>query len=138
MAKPATKTIEAQGMRQLRRKMSMLDQDFEDLKQIHEDVAKIVADRASQLAPYRNGELQRTIRAAGTKTGGRVRAGFARVPYAGPIHFGWSTRPDAVKRWRGGPIEPNPFLYDALDDRYNEVFDTYFTQIKNLQRKNGL
>lgn len=126
-------------MRQLRRKMSMLDQDFEDLKQIHEDVAKIVADRARQLAPKGpTGNLRETIRESGTKTGGRVRAGFARVPYAGPIHFGWSTRPDAQKRWRGGPIEPNPFLYDALDDRYNEVFDTYFTQIKNLQRKNGL
>ncbi len=131
-------TVEVQGMRQLRKKLSMLDDDFEDLKNIHADVAQIVADRASQLAPVRSGLLKETIRASGTKTAGRVRAGFARVPYAGPIHFGWSTRPNEALGWRGGPIEPNPFLYDALDERHDDVFEEYFRQIKELQRRRGL
>ena len=131
-------SIKTQGMRELRRKISVLDGNFDQLKELHEDVAKIVAFRASQLAPVQSGELRDTIRASGTKTAGRVRAGFKRVPYSGPVHFGWGTRPDAAKGWRGGPILPNPFLYDALDERHNEVFETYFKGVKKIQRKAGL
>ena len=125
-------------MRELRKNLSMLDDDFEDLKELHLDLAEMVAERAASLAPVRTGRLRQTIRASGTKTGGRVRAGFKRVPYAGPVHFGWATRPDAAKGWRGGPIHPNPFLYDALDERHNQVFETYFQGIKKIQRKAGL
>ena len=135
-------SLKIQGAKELRRKISMLDGDFEDLKALNYDVAKVVADKAYNLAPLGTGKnagrLRETIRAAGTKTGGRVRAGLAKVPYAGPIHFGWATRPDSSKGWRGGPIAPNPFLYDALDDRRHEVLDTYFRGVKTLQRKRGL
>jgi hypothetical protein len=116
----------------------MLDKEFDDLKWLHQDLAEIVANRAEALAPVRTGRLKQSIRAAGTKTAGRVRAGFKRVPWTGPVHFGWATRPDAAKGWRGGPIHPNPFLYDALDERHNQVFETYFEGIKKIQRKAGL
>ena len=125
-------------MRELRKNLSMLDDDFEDLKELHLDLAEMVAERAASLAPVLTGRLRQTIRASGTKTGGRVRAGFKRVPYAGPVHFGWATRPDAAKGWRGGPIHPNPFLYDALDQRRNQVFNAYFQGVKKIQRKAGL
>ena len=114
----------------------MLDDDFEDLKELHLDLAKIVMYRALSLAPHgKTGNLKGTIRAAGTKTGGRVRAGFAQYPYIPAVHFGWATRPDAAKGWRGGPIHPNPFLYDALDQRRNQVFNAYFEGVKKIQRK---
>jgi len=116
----------------------MLDDDFEDLKELHLDLAEMVAERAASLAPVRTGRLKETIRASGTKTAGRVRAGFKRVPWTGPVHFGWATRPDAAKGWRGGPIHPNPFLYDALDQRRNQVFNAYFEGVKKIQRKAGL
>ncbi len=131
-------SIKVQGMRELRRKISVLDGNFDQLKDLHEDLAMMVAERSSQLAPIRTGRLRETIRASGTKTAGRVRAGFKRVPYAGPVHFGWATRPNYAKGWQGGPIEPNPFLYDALDQRRGEVFDAYFKGIKKIQRKAGL
>tara|TARA_R100001594_G_scaffold150381_1_gene211330 strand:+ start:2697 stop:3047 length:351 start_codon:yes stop_codon:yes gene_type:complete len=116
----------------------MLDKEFDDLKGLHQDLAEIVMDRALALAPYRTGRLKQTIRASGTQTAGRVRAGFKRRPYIPAVHFGWATRPDAAKGWRGGPIHPNPFLYDALDERHNQVFETYFEGIKKIQRKAGL
>ena len=131
-------SVKALGMRELRKNLSMLDDDFEDLKELHLDLAKMVADRAEALAPVRTGRLKETIRASGTKTAGRVRAGFKRVPYAGPVHFGWPTRPNDAKGWLGGPIQPNPFLYDALDQRYNKVFEAYFRGVKKIQRKAGL
>ena len=86
-------TVEVEGMRQLRRKLSVLDDKIEDLKGLHQDLAEMVMDRAVALAPVRTGRLKQTIRASGTKTAGRVRAGYKRVPYAGNIHFGWPTRP---------------------------------------------
>tara|TARA_R110000765_G_scaffold386368_1_gene478434 strand:+ start:132 stop:542 length:411 start_codon:yes stop_codon:yes gene_type:complete len=131
-------SVKTQGMRELRKNLSMLDDDFEDLKELHLDLAEMVAERAASLAPVRTGRLKETIRASGTKTAGRVRAGFKRVPWTGPVHFGWATRPDAAKGWRGGPIHPNPFLYDALDQRRNQVFNAYFQGVKKIQRKAGL
>ena len=131
-------SVKALGMRELRKNLSMLDDDFEDLKELHLDLAKMVADRAEALAPVRTGRLKETIRASGTKTAGRVRAGFKRFPYIAPVHFGWPTRPNDAKGWLGGPIQPNPFLYDALDQRYNKVFEAYFRGVKEIQRKAGL
>ena len=139
MGKPLkANSVKIEGAKELRRKLSVLDAGFDDLKQLHEDLAGKVADRAADLAPYRTGNLRKTIRASGTKTAGRVRSGFKRVPYAGPVHFGWATRPDASKGWRGGPISPNPFLYDALDERRGEVINAYFQGVKKIQRKAGL
>jgi peptidoglycan/xylan/chitin deacetylase (PgdA/CDA1 family) len=121
-------SIKATGVKELRRELRKMGNDLEDLKALNLDVATLVSDRAKDIVPRRTGTLADTIRPAGTKTAGRVRAGFKRVPYAGVIHFGWPAR----------RIEPQPFLYDALDQRRGEVFDRYFDGIKKIQRKAGL
>jgi hypothetical protein len=56
-----------------------------------------------------------------------VKAGGRLVPYAGPIHFGWPRH----------NIAPNPFIYDALDDRKAEVIDKYEAHIEALVEKVG-
>lgn len=121
-------SIKATGVKELRRELRKMGNDLEDLKALNLDVATLVSDRAKDIVPRRTGNLADTIRPAGTKTAGRVRAGFKRVPYAGVIHFGWPAR----------RIQPQPFLYDALDQRRNEVFNRYFDGIKKIQRKAGL
>ena len=121
-------SIKATGVKELRRELRRMGDDLEDLKALNLDVATLVSDRAKDLVPRRTGNLADTIRPAGTKTAGRVRAGFKRVPYAGVIHFGFPAR----------RIEPQPFLYDALDQRRGEVFDAYFKGVKKIQRKAGL
>jgi hypothetical protein len=121
-------SIKATGVKELRRELRKMGDDLEDLKALNLDVATLVSDRAKDIVPRRTGTLADTIRPAGTKTAGRVRAGFKRVPYAGVIHFGFPAR----------RIEPQPFLYDALDQRRGEVFDRYFDGIKKIQRKAGL
>ena len=50
------------------------------------------------------------------------------MPYAGPMHFGWRAR----------AIDPNPFLYDALDERRDEVVAAYEKQTADLLKKAGL
>jgi hypothetical protein len=121
-------SIKATGVKELRRELRRMGNDLEDLKALNLDVATLVSDRAKDIVPRRTGNLADTIRPAGTKTAGRVRAGFKRVPYAGVIHFGFPAR----------RIQPQPFLYDALDQRRGEVFDAYFKGVKKIQRKAGL
>jgi hypothetical protein len=102
-----------------------------DLKDLHKRLADDVADSAKRKVPVRSGRLQRSIRGSGTKTAARVRTGNNRksgptsVPYAGPIHFGWGAR----------GIRPQPFLYEALDDRRHEVMDAYNRQVREIIRK---
>ena len=123
-----TQSIKIQGAKELRRELRKMGDDMQDLKELNLDVATIVSDRAKDLVPRRTGNLADTIRPAGTKTAGRVRAGFKRVPYAGVIHFGFPAR----------GINPQPFLNDALNELHNEVFETYFKGVKKIQKKAGL
>ena len=85
-------SIKATGVKELRRELRKMGDDLEDLKALNLDVATLVSDRAKDIVPRRTGTLADTIRPTGTKTAGRVRAGFKRVPYAGVIHFGWPPR----------------------------------------------
>lgn len=120
--------IQIKGARELRRKLSAIDGAIDDLKAVHLEAARMVESAAVGLVPVRSGRLRDTIRSSGTKTGARVRAGFKRIPYAGVIHFGWPRR----------NIEPQPFLYDALDKRRRQVLDVYDERLNELLRRHDL
>lgn len=125
MTKP---TITVEGARELRRALRALEGGTDDLKATHAESAKVVEQRASQLVPRRSGALAGSIRSTGQAAAGVVRSGRASVPYAGVIHFGWPRR----------NIGPQPFLYDALDDRRNEVLSLYASRVDGLISKHGL
>ena len=120
--------IRIEGLKEARKKIrGLLDEMDEqaargELKNMNQEAAEIVRRRAVALVPVRSGHLRETLRAAGTQKSARVRAGFKRVPYAGPIHFGWAIR----------AIRPQPFLYDALDQRRHEVVQHYDRQLEAL------
>jgi hypothetical protein len=147
------------GHRQFVRVLRALGDDaVEDIKKAHADAAKIVEDAAKPKAPtsaggrsdvsgtpyWRGGpqrspgSLRNTVRSTGTQRGGFVRAGKKLVPWAGPVHFGWPSRPNPAKGWQGGPIRPNPFLYDALDERREQVADQFARYIDDIRRKRGI
>ena len=87
-------------------------------EKVERDEGAAVARGARGRAPRRSGALRGSIRAVGgTVTADKV--------YAGPIHFGWANRPNAARGWRGGPIHPNPFLWDALDERRRQVEQSF-------------
>jgi len=88
-------------------------------KQVHKDAAEVVLDLADRTVPDRSGGLRRTGRAAGQQNSGTVRYGTKSKPYAGPVHFGHLNRP------QGGYVLPNPWLFDAADQRREEVFDKF-------------
>ena len=123
---PAKVTID--GSKQLRKRLREVgDKEIDQqLKETHKAAAEIVATAARPMVPVRSGKLKSTVRANASVRSGRVSMGRKTVPYAAPIHFGWATRPNRARGWRGGPIAPNPFLYDALDRRRESVTERYY------------
>jgi hypothetical protein len=84
--------VRVEGLRELRRGLKQLGEDCRDLKDANAATAAIVATAAAARAPHRTGRLAASIR--GNRAVGKavVRGGGARVPYAGPVHWGWPAR----------------------------------------------
>lgn len=117
------------GLRETQKALKALgDATKKELKSTHKEAAQIVVDGAIRYAPVRTGALVSSMRAAATMFSGKVRVGNANVEYAGAIHFGWPAR----------RIKPQPFIYDALDGRRNQVAQLYATRIDELVRRYDL
>jgi hypothetical protein len=96
------------GMRALRKDINRLADDqgsalYRAIKQAGKEAVEPVAARVRSALPNVSGTLAGTVRTSGTKTGGTVREGSKKVPYAGWIDFGGS-RPDGSSR---------PFIRDG-------------------------
>lgn len=115
--------VRIDGLDRFVRQLNKLDPAITDeLKVGNREQAEAVADVARAKSPRRDGDLVGSIRAGSTKRSGVVRAGRARVPYAGPVHFGWPAH----------RIRPRPFLWDALDDRRSAIEADYLERITKL------
>lgn len=96
MARPL---VEVEGAKQLRRAMKRAGIDAAELKPVHQSVGRTVEQAGASLAPVRTGRLRASMRSSGTKTAAIVRAGGAKVPYAGPVHWGWPARGIGANPW---------------------------------------
>lgn len=124
MARP---TVEIEGLNKLLRALEQLDDEAKkSFKDVGSRVGQLVAAQGREEVPVRSGALRGTIRAANTARGAKVRAGSRKVPYAGPIHFGWRAR----------NIEPNKFLYRAVDKKVDEALDMYLREVHNIWNRN--
>lgn len=120
---PVAPRIEIEGLNKLARELRALGDDAPKvLKEANRDAAKLVASEAAELAPVRSGRLRRSIRATGAQRGAAVRAGGARVPYAGIVHFGFPRR----------GIPARPFLYEAAERRRPDVIRAVSVAINRL------
>ena len=121
-----------EGLRELQRALRKLGDDTKTaMKPTHQEAADIVAEAARGKTPVRTGRLRRSVKGSAVMSGGRVRIGYgggAPSLYAGPIHFGWPSR----------AIKPNPFFYDAIDSRRNEVAQRYASLVDSLITKYDL
>jgi len=122
--------VEVEGAKELRKAIRQAqDKGLKDeLKKANKDAAEIVADDARSKVPVRSGALRRSIRSLGSQTAGQVAAGRGKTRvYAPIIHFGNPRR----------GIRPNPFLYDAVDARRDEVRREYQKALNKLTSKLG-
>lgn len=116
-------SISVEGLNKTIRTLRKVDAEMgPEIKKINLDLAESLVPVARSLVPVQSGALRDSIRAAGQQRTGVVRAGKARVPYAGPIHFGWPKQ----------HIRPQPFLYDALDQRRSAIMSEYVERIQKL------
>lgn len=101
-------------------------------------VAKVAGELVAAAAKpkSRSSRVQRTGKVAASRGVARVRFGSPATPWAGPSHFGHGT--PGAPRPQGGYMLPNPFLYDALDQRREQVIDLYYRRTVGAIRKNGL
>ncbi len=120
-------SIRVDGAAELRRALAKIDNGLVEFKQVNQDAAEVVAERTEQTAPRRTGRLARSTKARATNREGFVDVGDG-LDYAGYVVLGLPSR----------NIEPNPFPYDAADDRVNQVVDVYEDGIDALIRRHGL
>lgn len=105
--------------------MRKMGADMKDLTDTNRAAAQPVFQAAQDMVPRLDGDLAATIGISATRTRAQIKAGNRIVVYAGPIHFGWPEH----------GIEAQPFLYDALDKRGEEVQGVYADRVEELVRK---
>lgn len=118
--------LRVQGLSRTIRALSQAGADAEDMRALMHALGMDVVTAAKP--PIRSGALAATLRAGRGKTKAVVRAGGARTPYAGVIHYGWPAR----------NIAPQPFLSDALAARRAHLLGMLDAGISDLLRKNNL
>ena len=92
--------VHLDGAKAFRRDLKRAQVPLNDLRKPYAAAGKIVATAARPRTPRRTGALARTVRNTATRTKGGVRAGNAgKVPYANPIHWGWSERGIRAQPW---------------------------------------
>jgi hypothetical protein len=114
--------VRVEGARQLRRALSRAGDDLSDFRDANAEVARIAGAAGRSRAPRRTGTLAASVRTSGTKTQAVVRAGGARVPYAGPIHWGWAAR----------HIAPHPFLSEGAQATEPVWLAVYMAKIDRI------
>jgi phage gpG-like protein len=129
------KVIRVTGARELRRQLKAFEGDLSDLRAVHQAAADRVLARAVRDAPHRTGRLAASLTAKGNNASAVVRSAGRKAPYAAPVHWGWPTRPNKGKRWRGGRIAANPFLYEAVVRFQAAIAADYLTAVDKLMGK---
>lgn len=117
-----------EGARRLRSTLRQAGVHLSQMREVHLRVGRIVATAARTLVPIgppENGHLRDTIRPGATQTAAFVRAGTARKPYGGPVHWGWPAR----------HIQPQTFLVDAAKQTEKTWMKEYFTGVKAIISK---
>lgn len=74
------------------RALQALGLDVEDLKDAFSEIARFGAVEAARFAPKLTGRLAGDVRGNRAKAKAVITAGRVRVPYAGPINYGWAKR----------------------------------------------
>lgn len=115
--------VRVEGLNELVRSSRRVDKDLpKQMRVIHLKVGAPVAARAEALSPRLTNRLSGSVKATATQRVAQVRAGGARVPYAGVIHWGWPAH----------NIEPQKFLLEAISASHAEVLQIYELEMERF------
>lgn len=118
-------TIQVDGAARLRTTMRKAGRDLGQIKTAHERAARIGAEAGRRKAPVGpSGRLSASVRYSGTNTRAYLRAGYASVPYANPIHWGWPAR----------GIKEQPFLSQGAVESQPRWVPVYEAAVEEILR----
>lgn len=118
--------VRVEGLRTTLRAMQKAGAATEDMKELMHSIGTLVVQAATP--PVLTGRLSTTLRAGRGKTKAVVRAGGARAPYAGVVHYGWPAR----------NIPANPFLTEALQRTRPAILQALDKGLADLLREQDL
>lgn len=119
--------VRIEGLGKTLRQLSKAGADANDMKALMHEIGMIVVRAANPpVGPTRR--LKGSMRAGRGKTKAVVRAGGARIPYAGVVHYGWPAR----------NIKAQPFYQTALAQQNGAVFARLERGIDQILRDNDL
>lgn len=119
--------VEISGINKFVRSMERMGVDIQDLKAAFKRVSSLVASDAKQRVHTRGGALAASIREGNAKNKAIVRAGSAKVPYAGVQEYGGYNN-----------ITPMNFLRGAAEDNEAKSVRLIDEGISDLIRKHNL
>jgi HK97 gp10 family phage protein len=125
-------SILVEGMADLQIAFKAIGVPVDAIKAANRESGQAVVKEARNQSPVRSGALRKSIRIANVSTNVKIRAGFKKIPYANPIHWGWFyDRESFIYK----NIKPNPFMARALGYTRDEVIKTYTEQMAKLIAK---
>ena len=119
--------VRVKGLREIVRSLERMGVEVADLKAAFNRIGNVVVAEAVSLAPTQSGALANSIRASKTKNKSEVRAGSAKVPYAGVINYGGYNN-----------IEGVHFLDGAEKNKRGEVIQEMKSDLNRLIQSLGL
>jgi len=121
----ASVTIKIKGLREVTRSLDQYKGAVDDLKEANANIGSKVSKDAVAISPKKTGSLARTIKSNRAKNTIQIKAGGARVAYAGVIEYGW---PDHN-------IEPQSYLRRAAYQNIGYVIQQFDANLEDLKRK---
>lgn len=118
-------SVEVKGLKETVRSLERLGTEVRDLKDAFKRIGQLVVTDAQARAPKLSGALAQSIRPSNTKNKSVVRAGSAKVPYAGVQQWGWPQH----------GIEATNYLTDAVDAKQAQVLRSLEEELRDLINK---
>lgn len=119
--------VRFEGLRETVKSLQRFGVEVADLKAAFKRIGDTVVREAVTITPTLTGRLAASIRASNTKNKSEVRAGGARVPYAGVIHYGGYNN-----------ITGTHFLERAVEAKQGEAVRQMETDLNRLIQTLGL
>jgi carbon monoxide dehydrogenase subunit G len=117
--------VKIRGLREVVRSLDQYAGAVDDLKEANAAIGSKVSKDAATIAPKSSGALASTIRGNRAKSSVQIKAGGARVPYAGVIEYGWPAR----------NIEAQSFLRKAAYDNIAYAIEQFDANLEGIKRR---
>jgi hypothetical protein len=118
-------TVSVKGLREVTRSLDQYAGAVDELKEANAKIGSKVAQTAIATTPKLTGRLASSVKYNRAKNSVSLKAGGARVPYAGVIEYGDPNR----------GIEAQPFLRRAVWDNREYVKQQFSANLDDLNRR---